>query len=145
MERGEEKSLVKVSKHWHWERERDGLVWLTFDKQGESANTFSREALEELSRALVVIHLENPKGLVIRSAKDGFIAGADVQQFTRFKTGAEALAFVKLGWDVFQQLRDLPFPTTAMVNGFCMGGGVELALRSEEHTSELQSPCNLVC
>src|SRR5688500_5687315 len=128
MERGEEKSLVKVSKHWHWERERDGLVWLTFDKQGESANTFSREALEELSRALVVIHLENPKGLVIRSAKDGFIAGADVQQFTRFKTGAEALAFVKLGWDVFQQLRELPFPTTAMVNGFCMGGGVELAL-----------------
>ena len=34
MERGEEKSLVKVSKHWHWERERDGLVWLTLDKQG---------------------------------------------------------------------------------------------------------------
>ena len=103
-------------------------MWLTFDKQGESANTFSREALEELSRALDAIRTENPKGLVIRSAKDGFIAGADVEEFTRFKSGAEALAFVKLGWDVFQQLRDLPFPTTAMVNGFCMGGGVELAL-----------------
>jgi 3-hydroxyacyl-CoA dehydrogenase/enoyl-CoA hydratase/3-hydroxybutyryl-CoA epimerase len=125
MERAEAKTLAK---HWRWEREASGLVWLTFDKQGESANTFSREALEELGRALDAIRAENPKGLVIRSAKEGFIAGADVEEFTRFKSGAEALAFVKLGWDVFQQLRELPFPTTAMVNGFCMGGGVELAL-----------------
>jgi 3-hydroxyacyl-CoA dehydrogenase / enoyl-CoA hydratase / 3-hydroxybutyryl-CoA epimerase len=117
-----------LAKHWHWEKDRDGLAWLTFDKQGESTNTFSREALEELSRALTAIQLENPKGLIIRSAKDGFIAGADVQEFTRFQSGTEALAFVKLGWDVFQQLRELPFPTTALVNGFCMGGGVELAL-----------------
>ncbi|MGH8691213.1 MAG: 3-hydroxyacyl-CoA dehydrogenase NAD-binding domain-containing protein [Burkholderiales bacterium] len=117
-----------LAKHFHWQTDRDGLAWLTFDKRGESANTFSREALEELGRALTAIQLERPKGLVIRSAKDGFVAGADVEEFTRFKSGAEAMAFVKLGWDVFQQLRDLPFPTTAMVNGFCMGGGVELAL-----------------
>ncbi len=35
-------------KHWRWEKDAQDLVWLTFDKQGESANTFSREALEEL-------------------------------------------------------------------------------------------------
>src|SRR2546423_1268225 len=51
------------TRHWHWETDRDGLAWLTFDKQGESANTFSREALEELGRALTAIRLENPKGL----------------------------------------------------------------------------------
>jgi 3-hydroxyacyl-CoA dehydrogenase/enoyl-CoA hydratase/3-hydroxybutyryl-CoA epimerase len=116
------------TKHWRWETDRDGLAWLTFDKQGESANTFSREALEELRSALAAIRVSNPKGLVIRSAKDNFIAGADVEEFTRFKSSEEALAFVKLGWDVFQELRELPSPTTAMVNGFCMGGGVELAL-----------------
>jgi 3-hydroxyacyl-CoA dehydrogenase/enoyl-CoA hydratase/3-hydroxybutyryl-CoA epimerase len=117
-----------LTRHWRWETDRDGLAWLTFDKQGESANTFSREALEELGRSLAAIRLENPKGLVVRSGKDNFVAGADVEEFTRFKSSQEALAFVKLGWDVFQELRELPFPTTAMVNGFCMGGGVELAL-----------------
>jgi 3-hydroxyacyl-CoA dehydrogenase/enoyl-CoA hydratase/3-hydroxybutyryl-CoA epimerase len=116
------------TRHWRWETDPDGLVWLTFDKAGESANTFSREALEELNSAIGAIRLDNPKGLIIRSAKENFVAGADVEEFTRFRTAQEANAFVKLGWDVFQEIRDLPFPSTAMVNGFCMGGGVELAL-----------------
>src|SRR5690349_10884989 len=99
-------------RHWGWKTDRDGLAWLTFDKQGESANTFSREALEQLSSVLDEIKASSPKGLVIRSAKDGFVAGADVEEFTRFKGPEEAMAFVRLGWDVFQKLHDLPFPTT---------------------------------
>jgi 3-hydroxyacyl-CoA dehydrogenase / enoyl-CoA hydratase / 3-hydroxybutyryl-CoA epimerase len=125
MERADSKVLAK---HWRWEKDSQGLVWLTFDKQGESANTFSRDALEQLSLALKEIAAEKPKGLVIRSAKDGFIAGADVEEFTRFKSPQEAMSFVRLGWDAFQQLQSLPFPTTAMVNGFCVGGGLELSL-----------------
>ncbi|HEX2651697.1 MAG TPA: 3-hydroxyacyl-CoA dehydrogenase NAD-binding domain-containing protein [Burkholderiales bacterium] len=117
-----------ILKHWRPERDADGLVWLTFDKQGESANTFSKDALHELSLALDEIAGAKPRGLVIRSAKDSFIAGADVEEFTRFQSPEEALAFVRLGWDVFQKLHDLPFPTTAMVNGYCMGGGFELSL-----------------
>src|SRR3954471_12104977 len=117
-----------VAKHWRWEKAKDGLPWLTFDKQGESTNTFSREALLELSRALDEIAAARPKGLVIRSAKDSFIAGADIQEFANFKGAEDALAFTRLGWDTFQKLHDLPFATTAMVNGFCMGGGMELSL-----------------
>ncbi|MBC7804222.1 MAG: enoyl-CoA hydratase/isomerase family protein [Candidatus Parcubacteria bacterium] len=115
-------------KHFRWETDAQGLAWLTFDKQGESANTFSREALLELDAALEEIRLSGPKGLIIRSAKDSFIAGADVEEFTRFRSPEEALSFVRLGWDVLQKLKLLPFPTTALVNGYCMGGGFELSL-----------------
>ena len=57
------------------------LIWLTFDKKGESANTFSRQALEELSSALDEIRAKSPRGLIIRSAKDSFIAGADINSY----------------------------------------------------------------
>jgi 3-hydroxyacyl-CoA dehydrogenase/enoyl-CoA hydratase/3-hydroxybutyryl-CoA epimerase len=125
MDRAQTDAMLK---HWRWETESSGLAWLTFDKQGESTNTFSREALVELGAALDAIAAARPKGLVIRSAKENFIAGADINAFTSFKTAAEAVEFTRLGWDTMQKLRDLPFPTTAMVNGFCMGGGLEMAL-----------------
>jgi len=126
-------------KHWRHEQDRDGLVWLSFDKQGESTNTFSREALEELSAALDEIATARPKGLIIRSAKENYIAGADVNEFVNFKSTDEAVDFTRLGWDTMSKLRSLPFPTTAMVNGFCMGGGLEMALACR-HRVALDDP-----
>ena len=120
-------------KHWRLERDADNLAWLYFDKshleQSESTNTFSSEALRELANVCAQLKSNSPKGMAILSAKDnGFAAGADIDEFTSLKSAEEAFAFTKLGNDVFDQVEALPFPTLAMIHGFCMGGGTELAL-----------------
>jgi 3-hydroxyacyl-CoA dehydrogenase/enoyl-CoA hydratase/3-hydroxybutyryl-CoA epimerase len=121
------------NKHWRLERDGEGLAWLWFDKAGESTNTFSSEAMEELRAQLAELTAaaaeQRPKGLVILSAKDsGFVAGADVHEFTRIASPDEAIRLVRRGWDTFNELAAAPFPTLALIKGYCMGGGVELAL-----------------
>jgi len=116
-------------KHWRVETDADNLAWLTFDRADSSTNTFSSEALRELAEVCVDLAANAPKGVVILSAKDnGFAAGADIDEFTTLKSADEAYAFTKLGNDVFDQVEALPFPSVALIHGFCMGGGTELAL-----------------
>ncbi len=115
--------------HWTISRDADGLAWLTFDKVGAPVNTLSAAALAELNDALDLFDREPPKGLVIRSGKaNGFIAGADVEEFGDVHDDAGALAIVKRGWDTFERLAQVSYPTLALVRGFCLGGGLELAL-----------------
>jgi 3-hydroxyacyl-CoA dehydrogenase/enoyl-CoA hydratase/3-hydroxybutyryl-CoA epimerase len=116
-------------RHWRLDEDADGIVWLTFDRAGASTNTFSKEVMDELGAIIGRLAEERPKGLVIRSGKEsGFIAGADIDEFTRIDEVEEALTIVRRGWDTFNRLAALPFPTAALVRGFCMGGGLELAL-----------------
>ncbi len=115
--------------HWKRETDRDDIVWLSFDKEGASANVLSADVMAELDRILDELRAKNPRGLIIRSGKDsGFIAGADVEEFTKIKDADDVMRMVKRGWDLYNKLASLPFQTLALVNGFCMGGGVELAL-----------------
>ncbi|MGB5079635.1 MAG: enoyl-CoA hydratase-related protein, partial [Burkholderiales bacterium] len=121
--------MAENYRHWKLETDRDGILWLSFDKADASTNVLSAEVMAELERILDGLAAKNPKGLVIRSAKaSGFIAGADVEEFTKLKDADDAMRLVKRGWDLYNKLAALPFPTLALVNGFCMGGGVELAL-----------------
>ena len=115
--------------HWTIERNADGVAWLTLDKRGATANTLSGEVLAELNEALDVLDADAPRGLIIRSGKaNGFIAGADVDEFAGVTDEAGALAIVKRGWDTFERLAHVRYPTLALINGFCLGGGLELAL-----------------
>ncbi len=116
-------------RHWKLETDGDNILWLSLDKEGATANVLSADVMAELDRILDELSAKTPRGVVIRSGKDsGFIAGADVEEFTKLKDADDVMRMVKRGWDLYDKLASLPFPTLALVNGFCMGGGVELAL-----------------
>ncbi|WP_018413381.1 3-hydroxyacyl-CoA dehydrogenase NAD-binding domain-containing protein [Methyloversatilis thermotolerans] len=120
---------MSAFRHWRLERESDGVAWLTFDRADESVNTLARDAMEELSGVLDTLDGAPPRGLVIQSGKSGgFIAGADIGELGRVKDAREAHDLVARGWDLFNRLAAVPYPTCALVRGFCVGGGTELVL-----------------
>ncbi|MCC7041773.1 MAG: enoyl-CoA hydratase/isomerase family protein [Burkholderiales bacterium] len=116
-------------RHFTLDRLADGTVQLVFDKAEAAVNTLSQEVLTELGEVLDRLERERPQALVIRSGKpSGFIAGADVDEFGAVHDEAGALAIVRRGWDTFERLAHVGYPTLALIRGFCLGGGLELAL-----------------
>lgn len=114
---------------WIRTQDNDGIVWLMLDRPGSSANALSKVVLEELDTILRELALAVPRGLIIGSAKaSGFIAGADIKEFTTLSSVDEARRLVRAGQSVFDRLEALPCPTVAMIEGFALGGGLELAL-----------------
>ncbi|WP_440222759.1 3-hydroxyacyl-CoA dehydrogenase NAD-binding domain-containing protein [Dokdonella sp. MW10] len=116
-------------RHWRSERDADGIVVLTLDREGSSVNTFARAVLDELAEIIERLSFETPRGLVIRSGKDaGFIAGADIREFEGFGRKGTVLDAITHGQKVLQSVAKLRCPTVAAIHGHCMGGGTELAL-----------------
>jgi len=115
--------------HWCLERDDDQIVWLTLDKADAAVNVLSVEVMAELDSCLHELEHEAPRGLVIRSGKTtGFIVGADISSFTTMKSQEEAAEFMRGCHTVLDRLESFKFPTVAMIRGFCLGGGLELAL-----------------
>ncbi|HQZ01349.1 MAG TPA: 3-hydroxyacyl-CoA dehydrogenase NAD-binding domain-containing protein [Thauera sp.] len=116
-------------KHWRLRHEDDGLAWLEIDCADAAANTLSSEAMNEFAQVLDALDVRSPKALVIASGKaTGFIAGADVQEFSTLASQAAARALVERGWSLFNRLAAVRYPTLALIRGHCLGGGLELAL-----------------
>lgn len=116
-------------KNFKLTRDSDGIAWLLFDRKGASANTLSGDVIEELGQIVGVLESERPAGLVIRSAKkSGFIAGADVNEFRGATDPRQVETEMNKAHAVVDRLEALKIPSVAVIHGFCLGGGLEIAL-----------------
>ena len=115
-----------------WERRPDGIVVLTLDDPTQSSNTMNAAYREGMASTVDRLEAERDSitGVVVTSAKDTFLVGMDLKEFSSAGTPDAALVFA-LASEVkaqFRRLERLGRPVVAVLNGTALGGGFELAL-----------------
>ncbi|WP_339750059.1 3-hydroxyacyl-CoA dehydrogenase NAD-binding domain-containing protein [uncultured Rubinisphaera sp.] len=127
--------------HWDLEQTTDQILTLWIDVQGESQNMFSTEVMSELDA--VIKELESRQGVktvFIRSRKsNSFFAGADIHEFVKIETIEQAREVSRRGQDVFARLEALDATTIAVIQGACLGGGLEMALACDHRIAIIDS------
>jgi len=104
------------------------IIWI--DVPGASVNTLSPALVTEFESVFKEIEQDRElRGAVIASGKqDGFIAGADVEQFATFRSAGDAAHVSAVGQELLNRLEALPVPVVAAIHGACLGGGLEVAV-----------------
>ncbi len=116
-------------KNWKLEADEHNIIWMGLDKEGASANSLDDGILTELEQIIDWLDDNKPAGAVIYSLKKtGFVLGANIKQFEDLKSHEQAFQLMRRVQTLFGSLENLSCPTVAMVDGFCLGGGLELAL-----------------
>jgi 3-hydroxyacyl-CoA dehydrogenase/enoyl-CoA hydratase/3-hydroxybutyryl-CoA epimerase len=123
------RQTVAMPRHWHGERDARNVHWLSLDKSNSSTNTLSQDVLAALDVVLDELDSDPPAGLIIRSGKpNGFIAGADITEFQGLSDPDRVVELIRRGHAILDRLEGLSYPTVALIHGFCLGGGLELAM-----------------
>src|SRR3569832_2372052 len=111
---------------WKVEKDADSVVWLTLDKPDTSANVLSSYVLRELDTILAPLTRDPPRAVIVISAKkSGFIAGADIKEFTSINNAEDGNRHKHDSQQEQKRLEALRCPTVAAIHGFALGGGLE--------------------
>ena len=110
---------------------QDGVAVITIDRQ-EALNALDQDVLAELALAFDVAETDaEVRALVVTGAGRAFVAGADIAELQRLSDAFVGREAALMGQEVMNSLAAMPFPTIAAVNGFALGGGLELALAAD--------------
>jgi enoyl-CoA hydratase/carnithine racemase len=113
--------------------EIEGAIgWLVFDHP-ERRNAISVEMWEEIPRAAQRLDRDPAvRVVVLRGAgEEAFVSGADISEFEAARTGAEAASYEDRNARAFLALAQVGKPVLAMIQGFCIGGGVAMSLTAD--------------
>lgn len=125
------------NQHWRTEIDNDNILWLSLDRYDKPVNSLNGEVFEQLDTILTEIPKQNPRAVVLRSGKaKGFIAGADISEFSTFENSDQAFTLIRKAQQILDKLEALPMPTIALISGFCLGGGCEMALACDYRIAE---------
>ena len=115
--------------HWRYSVDDSGVGWLLIDRADEETNSLGRAVMDELDRVVTYLEANLPKGLVLMSGKSsGFIVGADIREFDDYTDVVEVNGLITGAHELFQRFEDLGCYKVVAIDGFCLGGGLELAL-----------------
>ena len=116
--------------HLHLDQAVPGHTTIWIDVAERSVNVLFEEVFAELVAVLDEMHSkEPPPMLIFRSAKrKGFIVGADLNRILAFETDAEIQSFLLTGQAALEKLEAYPGNTIAVIQGPCLGGGLEFAM-----------------
>jgi 3-hydroxyacyl-CoA dehydrogenase / enoyl-CoA hydratase / 3-hydroxybutyryl-CoA epimerase len=133
---------------WRFTVDFEGIAWAVMDRRGESMNSLGRRAAEELGDIVMAVEqaavAEEVKGLVIMSAKDrSFIAGADIREFEGFDTEQKIEEVVRQTLELLNRIDRLPVTVVAAIHGYCLGGGLELALACDWRIADREEATRL--
>lgn len=108
--------------------EKDNVIYRLIINSPKTLNSLSTEVLVELEEIIDSLYIDQDcRCLIITGIEKAFVAGADISEMSSM-TYHEALLYGKLGHRVFSKIEEAPFVTIAAINGFALGGGLELAL-----------------